>query len=93
MEHLIIGSMGRVAAINPINGDIIWETKLKASHALNGAITLLIEKEEVYAGCQGHLFCLDRFDGHILWHNGLKGWGYNAITIGNESQVSGFSSY
>ena len=92
--------MGRVAALSPINGTIIWETRLKASANLSAAVTLHIEKEQVYAGCQGHVFCLDKQDGHILWHNGLKGWGFGLIAMGSDSHVSnptkqpdGFSSY
>jgi outer membrane protein assembly factor BamB len=35
----------------------------------------------VFAGSQGHLFCLDAATGAMLWQNGLKGMGYNDVTL------------
>ncbi len=88
MDYIIIASAGRVAAINPLSGNIKWKTRLKAAHKVHGDVTLLVEKDVIYAGCAGHLFCLDRHNGTIKWHNGLKGWGFSPISIANEFEVA-----
>lgn len=81
---LIVGSNGYVAAIDALTGSELWRTKLQSG--LLGStryqdVSVLIRDGAVYAGSCGHLFCLSLADGEILWSNGLKGMGYNDISL------------
>ncbi len=90
---MIIASGGMVAAINPETGNIKWETTLKGKSRLQGDVSLMIEKDVIFAGCMGHLFCLDKHNGNIKWHNGLKGWGYGSVLIGFKDKLAGASGF
>ncbi len=84
---LIIGSNGFVVALDPLTGVEIWRTKLQ-SGILNATkwqdVTVLVHDGIVFAGSQGHLFGLSVADGSILWSNGLKGLGYNDVSLAVE---------
>jgi hypothetical protein len=83
-QHLFIGSNGFVAAIELSSGVELWRTKLKPGvlSATNYAdVAVLDHEEKVFAGCNGHLFCLDARSGEILWHNELDGMGHNDVTL------------
>jgi outer membrane protein assembly factor BamB len=85
MELLFIGTNGRVSAINPAAGSILWTTELKGGSFLANTggqdVSVLVHQGTVYAGCCGHLFGLDAVSGNILWHNELKGHGHNDISL------------
>ena len=84
MEKLIIGSNGKVAAINSQSGKIIWETNLAKgffSSTHQQDVSVIEHEGNVFAGCQGHVFCIDSSSGKIKWHNELKGFGYNDVTL------------
>lgn len=89
MEYLLVAGGGKIAAVNPSSGNIKWETHLKGSFKLTGEVTLLIEKDLIYASCQGYLFCVDRHNGDIKWHNGLKGFGLGNMVIAFNGKISG----
>ena len=83
---LFVLSIGRLAAINKKNGEIIWETKLK--QYLNNKLSftigqLYVEGDKIYVGCTGILLCLSTKDGSLIWKNELKGWGYNFVSMAN----------
>ena len=83
-EHLYIGSNGNVAAIEIGTGTEIWRTKLKPgllSATSYADVTVLDHDGKVFAGSNGHLFCLDANSGEILWHNELEGLGHNDVTL------------
>jgi outer membrane protein assembly factor BamB len=89
-KHLYIFSKGRVAKIKKIDGEIVWETKLKLGSFTNGAAiaNMYIEKDKIYIGIQGNLVCLNEFDGSVVWVNALKGWGYGYVIFANQYQTN-----
>ena len=44
-------------------------------------VSVIEHEGNVFAGCQGHVFCIDSSSGKIKWHNELKGFGYNDVTL------------
>jgi outer membrane protein assembly factor BamB len=88
MEALIIGSNGSVAAINPGDGGVIWKTDLKTGGWISATshedVSVLIRKGMVFAGCCGHLFCLELGSGEVRWHNPLSGFGHNDLSLAME---------
>ena len=83
-ENLYIGTNGHVAAFDPQDGRQIWRTKLGASlFSATGRqdVCVLAHEGQVFAGCHGHLFCLDAASGEPLWHNELEGLGHNDVTM------------
>ena len=83
---LFILSNGRVAAINKIDGTVLWEVKLKqyvTNSMAHSVGQIMVEDKKIYVGCAGVLVCLDTKDGSLLWKNELKGWGYNFVSMAN----------
>jgi len=81
---LIIGSNGYVAAIDVMDGRELWRTALQTgifSTTSHSDVSVLVQGGFVLAGSRGHLFCLDAENGSILWHNELKGMGYNDVSL------------
>ena len=81
---LVAATNGQVTAIDPMTGEGKWCTELQKSvfSATSGAdVCVLVSGEYVYAGSNGHLFCLSIHDGSILWHNPLKGLGLHDVTL------------
>lgn len=89
-KHLYIFSKGRVAKIKKIDGEIVWETKLKLGGLINSAAVanIQVEGSKIYVGIQGNLICLNEFDGSIVWMNALKGWGYSYVIFANHDQTN-----
>jgi outer membrane protein assembly factor BamB len=89
-KHLYIFSKGRVAKIKKIDGEIVWETKLKLGGFSNGAAVANMQTEggKIYIGIQGNLVCLNEFDGSVVWINALKGWGYSYVIFANHDQTN-----
>ena len=87
-EPLIVGTNGNVAAIEPTTGQVKWRTELKTGSFLSSTggqdVTVLVKGEIVFAGCMGHLFCIDATSGAVLWHNSLEGFGHNDIAMAME---------
>jgi outer membrane protein assembly factor BamB len=82
--YLYIGCNSLVAAIAPTDGHMIWVTSLSEgflSITDSQDVCVLEHQGTVFAGCQGHLFALAGDTGEILWHNELKGFGYNDVTL------------
>jgi outer membrane protein assembly factor BamB len=89
MNHpLIIGTNGSVAAIDPATGDTLWATALETGGLFSSTnhedVSVILRDGNVFAGCSGHLFCLAAASGEILWHNDLKGFGHNDISLAVE---------
>lgn len=62
----------------------LWRTKLTTgsiSATTRQDVSVLDHDGKVFAGCHGHLFCLDARSGEVLWHNKLEGLGYNDVTL------------
>lgn len=85
METLIIGTNGSVACIDPATGNVRWKTLLKSGGLISSTssqdVSVLLRGSIVFAGCAGHLFCIDADAGTILWHNSLEGFGNNDIAL------------
>ena len=85
---LFIGSNGYVAAVDVMTGHERWWTKLQ-SGALTATghsdVSVIVRGGFVFAGSQGHLFCLDAESGAVAWHNELKGMGYNDVALAMEN--------
>jgi outer membrane protein assembly factor BamB len=88
-DTLYIGCNAYVAAIRVATGEEAWRTHLTAGFlTTTGQDTTVLEHEgRVYAGVNGHVFCLDAATGGVLWHNELPGVGHNdvALSIGGHS--------
>ena len=88
MKPLIIGTNGNVAAIDPATGRELWRTSLKTGGLISPTtyedVSVLLKDGLVFAGCCGHLFCLNAASGDILWHNSLSGMGHNDISLAIE---------
>jgi outer membrane protein assembly factor BamB len=84
---LYIFSYGRVAKLNKQNGEIVWEIKLKdlGVTSYNAFGDIRHEGEYLFIGISGHIICLTEKDGSLVWKNDLKGWGYNYISIANDT--------
>jgi outer membrane protein assembly factor BamB len=87
-QNLYIGCNGNVAKIDPQSGAELWRVKLKPgvlSATTYEDVSVIVRDGVIYAGCNGHIFALSP-DGQILWHNPLKGVGYNDISLAFEGQ-------
>lgn len=89
---LIIGCNGFVSAILVNNGQELWRTKLRDG-VLGGSrgydVSVLIDGDQIYAGCYGRIYALKTSTGEILWANDLKGMGFNEVALarqGNNTQ-------
>lgn len=82
MEKIYIGSNGKLAAINPQNGEIIWQVKLTSS--FNSDVSIIEKDNYLFVGCYGKIYGVNKQNGEILWTNELSGWGYGNIGIANE---------
>ncbi len=79
-QIVVLGMARRVAAISKSDGAILWSTEL--SNALgNPFVTLVLDSDRIFAGCAGHLHCLDLATGRILWTNELPGYGYGLASL------------
>lgn len=75
-----LGVKGRVLAFDKQTDKKIWEAHLKSS----GFVTLLIESDVILAHTHGHLYCLNKVNGHKLWENSLPGLGYGMATFATD---------
>lgn len=83
-RQIYIGINGLVAALDTNSGVELWRTELSTGMlSATGMqdVAVLDHADRVYAGCHGHLFCLNASDGQVLWHNELKGMGHNDVTL------------
>ncbi len=88
----IVRSNGYVSAILVNNGEELWRTKLREGvfgGSFGSDVSVLIDGEQVFAGCHGRIYALRASDGELLWTNELKGMGFNEVTLarqGNNTQ-------
>jgi outer membrane protein assembly factor BamB len=79
---------GRVAALDPCNGNIVWEAKLTGS----SYVTVLPRGDHIFALTNGEAFCLGARNGERLWHNSLPGYGYGIGGLALGEQVGNSAS-
>jgi outer membrane protein assembly factor BamB len=82
-DLLYLGTNGYVIALDPQTGREIWSRSV--SRGLIGTnsedVCVLEHDGIVFAGCYGEVTALDARTGEILWTNGLRGAGYNDVTL------------
>jgi outer membrane protein assembly factor BamB len=92
-DILIIGCNGFVSAILANNGEELWRTKLREG-VLGGSrgydVSVLIDGDQIFAGCYGRIYALRPSDGGILWANDLKGMGFNEIALARQGTSTQF---
>src|SRR6476620_934559 len=92
-DILIIGCNGFVAAVLTNSGEELWRTKLRDG-ILGGSrgsdVSVLIDDNQVYAGCFGRIYALDLNDGKVLWSNELKGMGFNEVALARQGTNTQF---
>jgi len=83
-EVIIIGCNGYVLSIHIATGEEIWRVKLRPG-VLGGSrgsdVSVLVNGDQVYAGCSGRIYALDVSSGAILWQNELSGIGFNEVAL------------
>jgi outer membrane protein assembly factor BamB len=87
-DLLYLGTKGRVMAVDPLSGSTVWEATLAGGLTSHRFVTLLVDGPRVYAHTAGQLFCLDARNGHTLWCNELKGFGYDLASLAIRGQAS-----
>ena len=73
--ELLYAGVGRtVVAMDRFTGRPAWRVKLP--RLLGGSISMVLPHgNEVYVGRGGYVYCLDRFDGSVLWERGTNASG------------------
>ena len=76
-DLLYIGAGNQVAAVDPHDGHVVWQTALREAFFKAGHdfVSLLVDGDVVYAHAYGHLYALDARTGTKRWENALKGFG------------------
>lgn len=78
-SFVYVGTGRFVMALDSQSGEEIWRTKLPSSSS--SVITLLLNKQQLFAGCSGRAYCLDPRTGSILWENGLPRTGFGVVLM------------
>ncbi len=63
-----------------------------AAHTGSSVVTILMKGRHLFVGHSGHVYCLDKRTGEILWENDLPRMGYRAVLLameGAEGATSG----
>lgn len=81
-EVIIAAGHRRAACIDRATGAIRWQVSIKS---LSSPTTIALDKSvpggQIILGCSGLLFALWAETGELLWENGLKGWGFNHLSL------------
>ena len=83
-DLLYAGVNGYVVGIRVSDGAEVWRTSLIDGFfsSTHGEDVCVLEHEgQVFAGCNGHLFCLDGKHGKVLWHNEMPGLGHDDVSL------------
>ncbi len=81
---LYVGTNRIVAALDPDTGVELWRTKLPKGGSSGSPVSIVIKGQHLYVGCYGHVHCLDKRNGELLWHNGLAKMGYHVVLLAME---------
>jgi outer membrane protein assembly factor BamB len=77
-------NIGRIVALNPKNGRILWRSEPDTMSPL----TMAISKNRVYYAKAGQVVCLDRANGQRLWQSEpVKGSGKNETLVAQDKVV------
>lgn len=78
-----LGIKGHVIALNRLTGDEVWKTELKGS----SFVQVFRDEEYLYAAARGEIFCLAPDSGQVLWHNPLKGLGWDLASLASDAPL------
>lgn len=81
--YLYLGGRGWVIALDKATGAEIWRTSIKTGwFRLGGSFVNLVEGAEfLFAIYGGHVNCLSKTDGTILWQQGVRDLGSSLISL------------
>jgi outer membrane protein assembly factor BamB len=74
---IFVGIKDSVLALDERTGSEVWRAKLRSSDY----VTVLWDGEALLAANAGEVWRLDPADGHVLWHNELKGLGRGLVSL------------
>lgn len=82
-EFLYLGGRGWVIALDKRTGAEIWRTSIKTGwFRLGGSFVNLVEGAEfLFAIYSGHVNCLSKTDGSILWQQKVRDLGLSLISM------------
>lgn len=84
---LYFGTNRFVAAVNSRTGEELWRTRLP--HGGGSIVTVLVGRAYLFAGHAGHVYCLDKRLGSVLWENDLPKMGYHTVLLAIEAKAAG----
>ncbi len=75
---LFVAFNKRVAALDRRNGEILWEWKAPKGA---GFVSLLLDRDLLFAAVQGYTYALDPSTGNEMWVNPMKGFGFGITAM------------
>lgn len=80
-----IGIKQHVIAFDRKTGAEVWRVELEVKYSTSADfVSVVRDREGLFATCSGELFSLDPETGGVLWHEPLKGLGTGLITIATD---------
>ncbi|MCB9895864.1 MAG: PQQ-binding-like beta-propeller repeat protein [Planctomycetes bacterium] len=79
-EAIVVYVGGHVHAVEPMSGQTLWSTRLPKTYKQSIG-TVLVEGDVVLAGVGGRLYCLDIYDGRLIWMNEMPGMGLGMVAV------------
>lgn len=86
-DLVFVGFNKRAAALDRRSGQIVW--KWRASQG-SGYVSLLLDREFLFAAVNGYTYCLDPRTGEELWQNPMNGFGHGVTSM---ATVSGHTDH
>ncbi len=79
---MYVGIKHHVIAIDRATGTELWRVKLQGMRMrAHDFVGLHLDGDDLFATCNGELFCLDPAAGAVRWHNQLTGLGTGVVSI------------
>jgi outer membrane protein assembly factor BamB len=82
-DILVVAGRYTVSAFRKADGEELWQTTLITGFfKFSGPfVTLVVEKDSIYAYVAGELFCLELFSGKILWQRKQPDLGREVVSM------------
>ena len=77
-DLLFVGFNSRIAALDSRDGHILWQWKAPKG---SGFVTVLVDRETLYASVNGYTYAIDPKNGAELWMNPMQGFGFGVTSI------------
>lgn len=78
-EMVYIGFNSRVAALDRVEGNVVWQWK--APHGSGYVTILVLDEVSMIVSVSGYTYCLDPVTGKQVWYNELSGMGTGVACI------------